>query len=270
MAIELVKGSSVTCVDNSYNVNYNGTTLRRIYACDTTNNVCTLVYCRNQLTVTYNYFGFDGIASYSDNSVTTDCFCAPQPPQYTCLLLDKTFGDYTAHMCYRNCSQSSTINKVCIWTYVTGTLPAPPITTFVDNTPSCTGLTNGYCYCICTCNLFKTPTFCFVVQGDTYNDSTKTFNCTHNIDYTSDTKSISYCATSITNPASYSYLGLSPKRGTSCYGEACVRTIRCCFDTGVQARYAIVCVCDMADGTVKCYCCPIGTSSGSITITTDF
>ena len=270
MAIELVKGGSVTCVDNSYNVSYNGTTLRRIYACDTANNVCTLVYCRNQLTVTYNYQGFDGVASYSNNSVTTDCFYAPPPPQYGCLLLDKTFGDYTAHMCYRNCSDSSTIGRVCIWTYVTGTLPAPTITTLSDNTPSCTGLSNGYCYCIYTCNLFKTPTFCFVVQGDTYSCSTKTFNCTHNIDYTSDTKSITYCETHITNPANYSYLGISPKYASSCYGEACVRAIRCCFDTGVQARYAIVCVCDMADGTIKCYCCPIGTSSGSITVTTDF
>lgn len=265
MAIELVNGGSVTCVDNSYNISYNGTTVRRIYACDTANNVCTLVYCKNQLTVTYNYYGFDGVASYPDNNVTTDCFCCGKCMQYNCILAEKTFGDYTAHMCYTR----SNNRQDCIFTYVTGTLAAPPITTFVDNTPSCTGLTNGYCYCICTRNLFKTPTFCFVVQGDTYVDSTKTFNCTHNIDYTSDTKSITYCATSITNPASYSFLGCSP--ANSCFSaEACIRAIRCCFDTGVQARYVIVCVCDTTDGIVKCYCCPIGTSAGSITITTDF
>ena len=39
MAIELVNGGSVTCVDNNYNITYNGTALRRIYACDTANNV---------------------------------------------------------------------------------------------------------------------------------------------------------------------------------------------------------------------------------------
>jgi hypothetical protein len=265
MAIELVNGGSVTCVDNNYNITYNGTPVKRIYACDTANNVCTLVYCKNQLTVTYNYYGFDGVASYADNDVTTGCFCCGKCMMYNCVLAEKTFGDYTAYMCY---TRDNNIRD-CIFTYVTGSLAAPPVTTFTDNTPSCTGLTNGYCYCICTCNLFKTPTFCFVVQGDTYVDSTKTFNCTHNIDYTSDTKSITYYATNIKNPASYSFLGCSPAN-SSCSAVACVRAIRRCFDTGVQERYAIVCVCDTSDGTIKCYCCPIGTSAGSITITTDF
>jgi hypothetical protein len=44
MAIELVNGGSVTCVDNNYNITYNGNFVNKVYACDTTNNVCTLVY----------------------------------------------------------------------------------------------------------------------------------------------------------------------------------------------------------------------------------
>ena len=44
MAIELVNGGSVTCVDNSYNITYNGNFVNKVYACDKTNNVCTLVY----------------------------------------------------------------------------------------------------------------------------------------------------------------------------------------------------------------------------------
>lgn len=266
MAIELVKGGSVTCVDNSYNITYNGTKLRMIYACDTANNVCTLVYCKPQLTVTYNYQGFDAVASYSDNDIDTGWFCDTCESWTDCLLHDETFGDYTAHVCYTLDSGNHTL----INTYVTGFLDAPRVKTFSDNTPSCTGLSNGYCYCIYTCNLFKTPTFCFVVKGSTYLDLDKTFNCTHNIDYTSDTKSITYCATSITNPASYSYVGSGGDLSAVYAMRACVRAIRCCFDTGVQARYVIVCVCDTSDGTIKCYCCPIGTTSGSITVTTDF
>ena len=266
MAIELVKGGSVTCVDNNYNITYNGTALRRIYACDTANNVCTLVYCKNQLTVTYNYYGFDGVASYSDNNVDTGCFCYVCSAWSGALLKDRAFGDnYTAHMCYTLDGNCARIN-----TYVTGTLPAPPVTTFVDNTPSCTGLTNGYCYCICTRNLFKTPTFCFVVLGDTTNSNETTLNCTHRIAHTSDYKSITYCETSISNPGGYTFIGCGANPFVDWATRACVRAIRCCFDTGVQARYAIVCVCDTSDGTVKCYCCPIGTSGGSLTITTDF
>lgn len=42
--IELTQGGATTCIDSSYNINYNGTELTDIWVCDTTNAVCCLVW----------------------------------------------------------------------------------------------------------------------------------------------------------------------------------------------------------------------------------
>lgn len=44
MAIQLIQNGVTTCIDNSYNINYNGTALEEIWFCDTSNATCTQVW----------------------------------------------------------------------------------------------------------------------------------------------------------------------------------------------------------------------------------
>ena len=58
--IELVKDGATTCIDSSYNINYNGTALDEVWVCDTSNATCTLVWNKQSpvpVTITKNFWG---------------------------------------------------------------------------------------------------------------------------------------------------------------------------------------------------------------------
>lgn len=137
MAIELVNGSSVTCVDNNYDIYYNGTSLRMIYACDTANNVCTLVYCK-PLTVTFNYLAVDTDLSSLNRSINASA-CKG------CCCFAYTNNDL------RVCASGSGIGI----RYNT-TLSV----TVQDTTPVCTGTCGIYDYCIWTSNDLNSACVC--------------------------------------------------------------------------------------------------------------
>lgn len=89
--IELNQGGTTTCIDSSYDINYNGTALTDIWVCDTTNATCVKVWNKEiSLTVypvTYNSTSLEnwfvqsdtysqGSATYGKfNNVTTGCTC---------------------------------------------------------------------------------------------------------------------------------------------------------------------------------------------------
>ena len=138
MAIELVKGGSVTCVDNNYDIYYNGTSLRMIYACDTANNVCTLVYCK-PLTVTFNYLAVDTDLSSLNRSINASackgCCCFTYTNNDLCV--------YAKSGCGIGIRYNTTLSV-----------------TVQDTTPVCTGTCGIYDYCIWTSNDLNSACVC--------------------------------------------------------------------------------------------------------------
>lgn len=58
--IELNQGGTTTCIDSSYNINYNGTALTDIWVCDTTNATCVKVWNKQSpvpVTITKKFWG---------------------------------------------------------------------------------------------------------------------------------------------------------------------------------------------------------------------
>ena len=152
MAIELVNGGSVTCVDNNYDIYYNGTTLRRIYACDTANNVCTLVYCKPQPTVTFNYLAVDTDLSSLNRSADIS-----------------VYGVLGCSSAQCNCNNLYFCGaKGCALIRYNTTLSV----TLEDTTPVCTGTCGIYDYCIWTANDFNSACVrmevCECIRCDAY------------------------------------------------------------------------------------------------------
>lgn len=58
--IELIKEGATTCIDSSYNINYNGTELSEVWVCDTSNATCVKVWNKQSpvpVTITKNFWG---------------------------------------------------------------------------------------------------------------------------------------------------------------------------------------------------------------------
>lgn len=106
MAIQLIQNGATTCIDSSYNINYNGTALEEIWFCDTSNATCTQVWkkklgititaCANPLIPVNNYLG-EGCCFEGDFPMITK-------PLFNCSCVDSSIP---------TCSELFTVNLQC-------------------------------------------------------------------------------------------------------------------------------------------------------------